>query len=698
MSASWLLSKGDYEHARQIYDLIPVVVHRGDLERDLAKFLGDRAAARADAGDHDGALEDLRDAVSILAATRELDLALRARRALVEEHLAAAKFHEGAGRIEKALRVAKDGVVEARGITPECAEVRRELEAIAAEFGDGLREQVRQDLLAGAVLAVQEPAGVILLASDKEVKSLAHERGSAEFEIQDGWFLVPVGFDGEGPRDLELIARLSSGSKVALTVRVAYDKTPPGISLGAEVRRVRPGPSTITVEVRDQSLEWDMALSRVWATLDEGGPAVEGVPGPARTPGGPSRDYAFDLDLGNRSGERRVVTIRARDLAGNEGEARLELVVDGESEPVTLGVRGDGVAGSGEAFFTREARVTLEGVTADVLPRSGLLDECFIEVGRGDGQRDVIALGRENLSISEEVGTEILREVPLAPGENRFVLHIRDEAGNKPVASNEIVVVRDDEPPVVNIRPVAPAPDRILHTTADVPIVLAKHAIEIVVEVRENWLDRVTVTIGGSKKEVSAENGTVRIRIDQPGNHRIEVEAVDRAGATAKADCEITFYPVGDRITIRDGASLIYVGPPGANEPEREMVFVPAGEVRGDKDVPDQHVGAFLIDKDETLNPTGRIAYAEADNLARTRGLALPTEAEWVLAALHERSHRGSVLKLDDDTMEWVRRSKTEFAVRGQTNEDHPTGRGVSFPVSDRPISAAFRCVLRLGR
>ncbi len=322
----------------------------------------------------------------------------------------------------------------------------------------------------GALLAASpvEVRGAVVLPVDALTVA-----GLAVAPAADGTFTIELPLD-EGPNEIVAVAT-RGGEQAEARVTVTLDTTAPVIVITAPEDGARLGDAEVEVTgtVDDPDAAITVAGVRV---QNDGGAFAATVPLPA--------------------GETEIV-VRARDAAGNTGEARVTVQSDRDGPVIQITAPVAGlVAGAAE--------VEVRGLT---------------EPGAG-----VVVFGAEGEVVPEvDAGGAFTAMVTLIPGANRITATATDAVGNQANASVE--VFRDATPPVVTITQ---------------PIDGAVLGAETV-RVRGTVDDRAATLTVDDQPVAIAANGTFTVVLPVPeGETTIVAVATDAVGNEGRAEVTVT--------------------------------------------------------------------------------------------------------------------------------------------------------------
>jgi len=681
-----LMRRGDCEQARWICDRFPIVIGGAALRGEIAGHLCRLADEAAAAGD-------------LLAATRDrlaaaAYLELRAERTeLVGNALAATteaiNHYLHNGRFEDAWRLSLQAILltEIEGL--ESPPEREELMRQVGTAETGLRESVRRLIVDesrfeyhGAEVVVRIPIGSPEL----------NLRESGELDapaVEDGSFIFKRAFD-----DLDIVAlklRVVFADplpSLPVFLQVPRDAGPPQITLKAPRSTVREELPVIVLEIHDDSLASDLGFHQLQiAAKDlETGAAIDVGEIPERDDADQSVTLRVPVEVAH--GSTRKIEFTVKDLAGAVAKLVVPVARDSRTEQPGLSPAGSHPAADGK-LYVQAARLTVVGSTTDDLPEGDPLVGCAITVMSPGGSARTIEISREQVGPGPDGGHEIRVDVDLQVGENRIRFRARDRLGNDPAESNELVIVRDDDLPVVIPSLPAPGEEFFIRSLDGVIYVLGREDPVITFRTKEANPARVEVRVD---QELLGESTPIAepIRIGKPGRHVVNCHAVDRAGREHRTELRFTFYRLPPGVVVEGGNRLYHVVEIGGQEQGTEMVFVPAGRSESTAHAIDMQVGPFLMDRRRTSGRAGELSESEARNLARTRAIDVAGPEQLIRALQFSRSRpSGGTVEFGDPLKEWVAVSDR---LRLLTS-------GMLFPIvtdPGDPYPADFRCFIPL--
>jgi len=190
-----------------------------------------------------------------------------------------------------------------------------------------------------------------------------------------------------------------------------------------------------------------------------------------------------------------LVTVMARDMAGNE--ARVELVICHDPVPPELTVTSPE-----SGTTTALTRVLISGTVVEDNPVMVLVNDLSADVVEGNWNR----------------------EVPVQPGENIYTVVASDLAGNK--VSQQLVVFTDYEAPILKARLKSDATTYIMYEGS---LTTKKTSIDLEVEMNE----RVSIRIMGGSEIARGPGTHTETLFLEPGLNEITIQARDLAGNAA---------------------------------------------------------------------------------------------------------------------------------------------------------------------
>jgi hypothetical protein len=684
--SSELMRRGDTDQARWICDRFPILIGGAALRAEIAGHLCQKADEAAATGDILGATRDRLAAAAYLETgaerTQLVKSALAATTGAITEYL-------DSGRFEDAWRLTLQAILltEVKGLTsPPGREVLlQQVETAEA----GLRESVRRLIVDESRLEFLGTEVVVRIPVGSPELDLRVSGESDPPPVANGSFVFRRTFDDQDIVALNLRVHFAEPlTSVPVYVEVPRDEAPPQIILKAPLSTVREECPAIVLEIRDDSLSSELGLHRLQIAAKDldSGMAIDVGKIPERDDTDRSLTLRVPLEVAH--GTTRKIEFTVKDLAGATAELAVPVARDSRTEQPDLTAVGSHPLADGK-LYVQAARLTVIGSTTDDLPEGDPLLGCAVTVKSPGGFTRTIEIGRGQVGPGPDGGHEIRVNVDLEVGENRIRFCAKDRLGNDPAESNELVVVRDDEPPVVTPNLPVPGEAYFIRKIDGVTYVLGREDPVITFETKEANPAKVEVEVD---EELLCKSTTIvePLRIGKPGRHVINCFAVDRAGREHRTDLEFTFYRLPPGVVVEGGNRLFHVAESAGRQQRTEMVFVPAGQAESTAHAIDTQVGPSLIDRHRTSGTSGKLSESKARNLARTRGLGVAGPEHLIRALAFSRSSpQDGEVEFGDPMKEWV-------AVSGRLRL--LTSR-VLLPVvadQDDPFPADFRCFIPL--